>query len=194
MEKTYTPAALPTKEKFPKINGKPYPDFFDRILQFDPVGLYERIGSKINRFSRANTWPSYDLAFPKVPGFCSCGCGQALTGRRTRWATDKCSDFAFTVIGIIVGRVAVYTPLVFAYYGHKCAECDADAGPGKGVFLEIDHTFPVKHGGGGCWLDNLKPICQPCHKNKTCRDFGHGKYKVSRTKKPTGKSAELGII
>lgn len=32
---------------------------------------------------------------------------------------------------------------------------------------EMDHIIPVVEGGGECGLDNLRSLCQPCHKTVT---------------------------
>tara|TARA_R110000803_G_scaffold209965_2_gene280559 strand:- start:14943 stop:15680 length:738 start_codon:yes stop_codon:yes gene_type:complete len=39
----------------------------------------------------------------------------------------------------------------------------------RSSFWDMDHIKPVAAGGGGCGLDNLQTLCQPCHKNKTAR-------------------------
>ncbi len=34
-------------------------------------------------------------------------------------------------------------------------------------YWEMDHIFPVAHGGGSCGLENLQTLCIPCHRAKT---------------------------
>ena len=41
-----------------------------------------------------------------------------------------------------------------------------------GSLWDMDHIHPVDEGGGGCGLDNLQTLCQPCHKAKTRRQAG----------------------
>ena len=51
-----------------------------------------------------------------------------------------------------------------------CAEC-ARQGLVK-LASELDHIKPVARGGGND-DDNLQPLCDECHKDKTARDEGH---------------------
>ncbi|QNF35851.1 HNH endonuclease [Adhaeribacter swui] len=99
-------------------------------------------------------------------GQCSCGCGAALLGRRKRWATDDCSQFALAVWAIIDGQVGKFEYFVAKYNGRKCAVCRSRRD------LKVDHIVPVKHGGGGCWLSNYQLLCHSCHVQKTNKDFG----------------------
>ncbi|MDB5261873.1 MAG: endonuclease, partial [Adhaeribacter sp.] len=107
-----------------------------------------------------------DMFPDRQDGFCSCGCGSALTGRRRRWSSDDCTKFATTVWAIIDGQAGVFEYYVAKYQGRKCAGC------GSRRDLKVDHVMPVKHGGGGCWLSNFQLLCHPCHVNKTKIDFG----------------------
>ncbi|MGI4749722.1 MAG: HNH endonuclease [Janthinobacterium lividum] len=98
---------------------------------------------------------------------CSCGCGRALTGRRTRWATQPCAAFATAVWEIIDGRQATIRKFVTLYNGGwKCAVCNS------GKKVKLDHVVPIKFGGGGCWLNNYQLLCHNCHVKKTNLDFG----------------------
>lgn len=49
---------------------------------------------------------------------------------------------------------------VFARDGHRCCFCGA-GGP-----LQIDHIWPVAHGGYAA-LDNLQTLCGPCNARKS---------------------------
>lgn len=53
---------------------------------------------------------------------------------------------------------------VLALYRHRCACCGADGD----TPLEIDHAIPVSLG-GLTRLDNLQPLCPPCHDTKGTR-------------------------
>ncbi|RDC63951.1 HNH endonuclease [Adhaeribacter pallidiroseus] len=99
-------------------------------------------------------------------GICSCGCGQALWGRRKRWASDDCTAFALAIWAIIDGQVGKFEYFVTKYNSKKCAVC------GSRRHLKVDHIVPVKHGGGGCWLSNYQLLCHSCHVIKTNKDFG----------------------
>ena len=52
----------------------------------------------------------------------------------------------------------------------KCAECGWKVGGAAG--LEWDHVLPLEMGGDDD-LDNLQPLCRPCHRAKTRQDAGH---------------------
>jgi len=105
--------------------------------------------------------------FPdRKDGYCSCGCGAALVGRRRRWATNECTKFALGVWAIIDGQVGTFEYYVGKYNGKKCAGCRSRRQ------LKVDHIVPVKHGGGGCWLSNFQLLCHACHVIKTNKDFG----------------------
>ena len=40
-----------------------------------------------------------------------------------------------------------------------------------GIASEVHHVMPVSEGGGDDW-DNLRPLCQACHKAETNRQRG----------------------
>jgi 5-methylcytosine-specific restriction endonuclease McrA len=103
--------------------------------------------------------------FPKVDGMCSCGCGKPLTGKQKRWASEPCNTFATDIYFIICGYQGTVERFMLRYLGHKCS-C------GEIYGLELDHIVPVKHGGGGCWLNNYQWLCAKCHRLKTNKDFG----------------------
>lgn len=163
-----------------EIPLKPYQS---RVMFLDPVDIYERIAPILEtkkRFPRI----SITEIFPHVKGVCGCGCGAKLTGVRRRWHTDDCSRFASCVWAIINGQTVTIGYYIERYYGRKCYECGAIDGRqerSNGMCvstLQIDHTIPVKHGGGGSWLSNYKFLCPGCHKRKTRSDFG---YKQSKS-------------
>ena len=52
----------------------------------------------------------------------------------------------------------------------KCAECGAKISMSNPA--EWDHVIPLKLGGEDT-LDNLQPLCRPCHKAKSATDVGH---------------------
>lgn len=43
----------------------------------------------------------------------------------------------------------------------------AAAAHGNRSFWEADHIVPVSEGGGFCGLENLRTVCQPCHRAET---------------------------
>ena len=143
---------------------------FLRVLYFDPAPVYERMAqnprASVSPFKRINSIFMADM-FPTVePGVCACGCGGKCTGRRTRWATKECSQFALRVYWIICGvSDKGYSNFIYHYWGYGCTDCAE-----TGIDTQIDHIIPVHAGGGLCWLSNLRPLCIPCHKEKTKAD------------------------
>lgn len=148
-----------------------------RILNFDPTEVYQRIEEHLNRYKRINS-VSTVIAFPcQKDKTCACGCGEILKGRRTRWAKDECRDFAYHVISIINGHhelIKSYLNLI--YGGWACTECgvaDIYREQKNGMAVDLihkDHILAVKNGGGGCWLDGYRPLCNDCHINRHKND------------------------
>lgn len=54
-------------------------------------------------------------------------------------------------------------------YEGRCAECKCKVGGAVG--LDWDHIIPLAFGGID-GIDNLQPLCRPCHKAKTALDVG----------------------
>ena len=142
-----------------------------RILELDPTYIYERIS--LDRYKRVQSIPM-DKLFPKNGEFCGCGCGEKLTGRRTRWATDSCHAFAIAVQGIINGHpeiISFYLRLLNKDWACcSCGEMDKYKEYKNGMCVNAihkDHIIAVKNGGGGCWLNNYQLLCDVCHEEKT---------------------------
>lgn len=139
--------------------------FQKRVAFFDPTEIYAR--QPVDPFRRVQATLSFALMFPNKDGLCACGCGRNLTGRQRRWATEDCSSFAYNVWAIIDGRrdtIAFYVSKLNGGYECKCGQGEGDS--------KLDHIIPVKHGGGGCWLNNFQWLCHKCHVKKTNEDFG----------------------
>jgi 5-methylcytosine-specific restriction endonuclease McrA len=95
-------------------------------------------------------------------GFCDCGCGKKLEGKKKRWATVDCQDKVVINFWIIKGDSAVIRQSVFQMDLGYCRGC--------GVLTEnweVDHIIPVFLGGSACGLENLQTLCVDCHKDKT---------------------------
>jgi len=142
-----------------------------RVLQYNPTPLYERINEAnlLNPFKRQCT-VSMTFLFKNENNKCACGCGAELSGRRKRWATNDCSNFALAIFYIISGRVDSLRFYRSRFIGGLCCEIC-----GISEFtepLELDHLHPVAFGGGGGWLSNYQFKCKPCHRVKTNKDFG----------------------
>lgn len=117
---------------------------------------------KLDPFKRVQELRFSDMFPIRRDGLCACGCGEALEGRRTRWASDECSRLAVRVYGVYVGRSGAIRSALWDRDQGRCAECGAVTWS-----WDADHIIPVVQGGGGCWLDNLQTLCVPCHKRKT---------------------------
>ncbi len=147
-----------------------------RVIAYDPGPAFGRITLTADPTKRIQTRSniSMEQLFPKKgDGCCDCGCGQALVGRRSRWAGPACSEFAWYVYAVIAGRRDEIRRCLRAYYGRKCAGCKKMPlkfrMPGGRLRsgLEADHIVPVSRGGGACWLSNYHPLCVACHREKT---------------------------
>lgn len=138
--------------------------------------------SKVDHFSRQQGLSIRDVFPVRTDGLCACGCGQKLTGRRTRWATAECSDTAVGFYFVISGNSGAIRWRVHERDHGVCAECDRRCGvrlQGPMPFAkrfsvlrikwEADHIIPVHLGGGGCGLENFQTLCEDCHKKKTAR-------------------------
>lgn len=104
-----------------------------------------------------------DVLAEQVPGFCACGCGLQLTGRRTRWATTECSAKAYRDFLIIKGDTRAIRQALFERDEGRCKGCDYTGE------WDADHIVPVHQGGGGRGLKNFQTLCLECHKAKTIR-------------------------
>lgn len=134
--------------------------------------------NKIDKFKRQQSI-SFELLFPKKrDGFCDCGCGKPLEGKRTRYSTEECSKFAQGVWGVLCGHTQTLDLFLNIKFKHwACCRCDIMDKYKvykNGLVvnaIQKDHIIPVHKGGGGCWLDNYQLLCDDCHKEKTKKDM-----------------------
>ena len=167
-------------------------DFHNRIMFFDPTDIYKEIGNLVDPYSRRQPKVGMAHLFHNEGKICACGCGKELTGRKTRWATKECGDFASRIYFIITGDTQTIKFYLEKYYGNKCVRCnrtetqifdeDVRELPKSNMrawrsVLEVDHVIAVKNGGGGSWLKNYQLLCFNCHLEKTNEDFGWKKPK-----------------
>lgn len=82
--------------------------------------------SRIDPYARRQRGVTVEHLFPTRPGECACGCGVALSGRRTRWASDACSRAAVGVALLHFGDPNVIRARVFERDGGTCALCGFD--------------------------------------------------------------------
>lgn len=142
-----------------------------RVLLFDPTEIYHR-APLINRYKRSNSIGMEHLFLQSDLSKCACGCGEALTGRRTRWASDVCKNFAVTVFLVLRGDSDVIRRLMLHYLPHECVKCkcgDYSISTINGDIsgLHVEHIVSIKDGGGCCWLGNFQFMCHRCHAEKT---------------------------
>jgi len=128
---------------------------------------------KINPYQRRQDVFKGSDMYPSIPGYCACRCGEKLTGRRTRWSSDKCRSKAYLEYCIIKGDSQVIRGRLFARDNGICKRCNMQLN-----FYDkwdADHRIPVYVGGGGITLAGYDILCIPCHKVKTKED--REKYK-----------------
>lgn len=152
-------------------NAVRWSNIHKRVFFFDPTPLYEKINEHgvLDPFKRQHT-VSMKFLFESTGNKCACGCGEELSGRRKKWASKDCMNFALAVFYIISGYSSIIRSFRSAFIGgYKCEVCGE-----KELFepMELDHLHPVKFGGGGGWLSNYQFKCKKCHREKTNRDFG----------------------
>jgi hypothetical protein len=153
------------------LNSHRWSKLSTRLFNFDPTSIYDRINehNMLNPFKRQHT-VSMKFLFLNENGLCACGCGIKLEGRKKRWASKECSDFAFSVFSVISSRIDSIRTYRSIYIGGYACEVCGD----KPIYepVELDHLIPVKYGGGGGWLSNYQFKCRSCHRKKTNKDFG----------------------
>lgn len=123
---------------------------------------------KIDPYKRHNFWHLEHQFPPKNNGICDCGCGQPLTGRRKRWATEGCWHLAWQQTAVIQGNSKVIRQLVLLRDKGVCRGCGLVC---KNKEWHADHIIPVHLGGGGCGLDNFQTLCIDCHKEKSIKEL-----------------------
>lgn len=127
--------------------------------------------SELNPFIRYQKELKLKDLYPSREGYCACGCGEKLTGRKTRWHSSKCSDRAYIDFAVIKGNNKAIRNSVFERDSGFCKNC--------GLFDEewqADHILPVFLGGGGCSLTNYQTLCFDCHSEKTHNESHHSLY------------------
>lgn len=125
---------------------------------------------EIDKFKRYQSQLRVHHLYPaKKDGVCDCGCGQELTGRQRRWASTACTDRVVKEFKIIKGDTQVIREEVQKRDKGVCAECQE---PKQSSWeWQADHIVEVRHGGGGCGLDNFQTLCTDCHKKKTKKNY-----------------------
>ncbi|GAB2866187.1 HNH endonuclease [Hymenobacter ruber] len=148
-------------------------DYHKAVLAFDPTDLLARLKErgKIRPFSRRQDLAADDVIPATPPGFCACGCGEAIRPPRRKWASEECTWFCYAVQGILLGdtkSIGNWLKRQHRAAGEPicCQHCGE-----KATAYEVDHKLAVALGGGGRWLDNYQLLCHGCHVKKTTNDL-----------------------
>lgn len=120
---------------------------------------------KLNYYSRYQTGLTISLLYPsKVDRSCSCGCGEKLTGKKTRWASSECQSLALHNYYIIKGDQQYIRAVLYQIDLGACRSCGQIS-----ENWEADHIIPVEHGGGACTIENFQTLCKCCHSEKSAQ-------------------------
>lgn len=65
---------------------------------------------------------------------------------------------------------------IASYYDYKCNVCHIDLEDLRDI--DIDHILPIAFGGKNI-IDNLQPLCKPCHKEKTKNEKHNTKHETA---------------
>lgn len=76
--------------------------------------------------------------------------------------------------------------LVFARDRGVCALCGVQCGDAGQPYWQADHIVPVVEGGGACGLENLRTLCEACHKGET--------KKLARRRAEARRAARAGVV
>lgn len=118
---------------------------------------------RIDKYSRYQAGIKLiDFAPNAMSNICACGCGVKLTGKKTRWASAKCSSKAYAEFSIIKGNTSAMRKAIFSIDKGYCRVCGAYDNK-----WQADHILPVAYGGGACQINNLQTLCIQCHNEKT---------------------------
>lgn len=104
--------------------------------------------------------------YPTITGYCACGCGTPLTGRKIRWSSQKCVNKLLTNFLIIKGDSTTIRRELYKRDKGVCKICLDN----KGKWF-ADHILAVCNGGGGCTLDGYQTLCKKHHDKKTKEDL-----------------------
>lgn len=116
----------------------------------------------INQFCRYQKGLTFNEIYPKIDGYCACGCGRILIRPSKKWFNKNCRSDAFINFSIIKGDNLIIRRSLFDRDKGACQFC--------GDITEnwqADHILPVFLGGGGTGIGNFQTLCIHCHGLKT---------------------------
>jgi len=134
------------------------------------MSIHKKI-KQLNPFVRYQKELKLIDLYPSLQGLCACGCGEKLSGKKTRWHSVNCSDHAYKQFTVSKGNNQAIRESVYERDNGFCKHC--------GVYDEkwqADHILPVHIGGGACSLSNYQTLCYDCHLEKTYKDCHHKLY------------------
>ena len=120
--------------------------------------------NKFRRIQRGFDFKKEDL-FPHTKGLCGY-CHKPLPEHKRRWCSEPCREQSYLKYAVIKGDIQIIRLCLMDRDNGKCAKCGEITND-----WEADHIIEVRHGGGGCTLDNFQTLCIPCHKAKTKANF-----------------------
>jgi 5-methylcytosine-specific restriction endonuclease McrA len=132
----------------------------------------------IDPYKRKQVGLKVEDVYPQKQGLCSY-CDAPLPPKRKRWCSKECATKADTEFWVIWGHTQIIRAELAKRDNGVCASCgykDSYDGtkPYNAVVLggwEADHIKEVRHGGGGCTLDNFQTLCYNCHVAKTKANY-----------------------
>lgn len=158
----------------------------------------------IDHFKRYQPGLTLNDLYPKIDGYCACGCNKLLIKPNKKWYSTDCRTNAYYNFAVVKGNNFVIREQLYLKDGGACQCC--------GVFSDnwqADHILPVYLGGGGLGLSNFQTLCDYCHLLKT-HSVGHRKAissqdnstlfmadlkePVAETKMPVNKSNEIASL
>ena len=103
--------------------------------------------------------PRGSFIFPRKHGKCFF-CGNELKGRRRHYCSDECGknyhlNFSWSGLRLLILERDNYT----------CVLCGSEG------YLEVDHIVAIVNGGEYFDKENLRTLCEICHKKKTKADL-----------------------
>lgn len=116
------------------------PKKYRRLITLDPTIYYQRAETLpfFSYYRRTNTVSS-EIIFPQPDkAICACGCGQKLSGRRRRWATDECADFSTQLLLVLSGDSVFIRLVLSMLMEERCFIC----GINDNEYPRIDYPTP----------------------------------------------------
>jgi hypothetical protein len=135
----------------------------------------------INHFFRYQKGLTFNEIYPKIDGYCACGCGRILIKPSKKWFDSKCRKNAYINFSIIKGDNSIIRNYIYLRDMGACTRCGEITST-----WQADHIKPVCLGGGGKGIDNFQTLCLHCHKQKT--------YSLSHHKAISSQAASILLI